>query len=370
MTDGYNNNNYGRYINPSNMPFQSNSNNNQHGTFVPRSYNQMNSMNTRNYQANFAPNQPLISKIDYTNKQQVLHDNLDLRVLSEHLVEHKVIIDGIDRDVTIFPNPFKYTVTFNPNGNSLVGGEVFTGPPSPHVGIDFKNIKYIKVNETILPKYTHIMKRNIANSPRLAADIKVLVTAANNTHLSSTDLTAAVAEITDMSSYMLDIESTYSKLYDDRFVLLKCKELNTNLRLHTTNNIYNDCLAKLRPDKLISSYYFDTRESLSDRIFEESQLGNLKKLTFEFCDSFGVMLEYKFYDADINDDIDIDSPVSESLSTIEKIIVTVDDESVDIYATIPITDVRNPYNRYIQTEVGLSLGIVEPRINTQPKYDN
>ena len=45
---------------------------------------------------------PIIEKLDYSNKNNVLHNNIGPRVLDEHIVEYRVIIDSQDRDIKVY----------------------------------------------------------------------------------------------------------------------------------------------------------------------------------------------------------------------------------------------------------------------------
>lgn len=140
-----------------NALFVNNTNNNQHA----------------NFSNCFTPNHPLIDQYIAPNMNEVLHNNMPSgSILGENVSEYKVNIDSKDRDINVYPNPFSFTVTFGSVNrqikqslewidvnNKALGKQkiVFNGSPNPCISREFKNVKFIKIDHLVLPKYTTVM---------------------------------------------------------------------------------------------------------------------------------------------------------------------------------------------------------------------
>jgi hypothetical protein len=282
---GYNDNNTAanQHI-PSNMfPSNGGMSGNPFGRFNNLSTNTQNLMQNLPHMSNFNkayhPNTPLIEQHDYSNHNELLHNNINSTVLDEHIVEYAINIDSVDRDINVYPDPFKFTVKFNPPSRNIIQTEkpidyknkskgtrieetVFEGPPGPYICKEFRNVKYIKLTGIILPQ----CKKNF----RKEEDCKC------------EDL-----------------------LINDRFIILRIKELedDTGVRTYNTgdSSVRFDSSGKSfsypKPfcivycDKLIGKKYYSGSVKNGERVYNNSQLGNIKQLTFEFFDSFGVPIK-------------------------------------------------------------------------------
>lgn len=90
-----------------------------------------------NYDQAYANQQNIIDKQDFTNKGNVIHNNLGQNLLSEHVSEYKLKINSIDRNVSSYPSIFKQRIMFDDSCGLLRS---------------FKNVKYISIDTIVLPR--------------------------------------------------------------------------------------------------------------------------------------------------------------------------------------------------------------------------
>ena len=331
---GYNDNNLNRQHIPSNVyPPQKGLSGSGFGNYQPLTTNQMRYMNGNISHSDFnqafqQPN-PLIERMDYTNKNNLIHNNVGHKVLDEHIVEYRINIDSLDRDIRIYPNPFKFTVKFNPpaggtvrhsnikQGKHISRRERFTGPPQPHINKEFKNVKYIKLDNIILPQRAKIIKDN--------------------------------------DKFILD---PTSNLTNDRFVMLVIDEINPHTRTYCTydggeridpitgKTFTPPCpFAHILTKNIIGENFFFGEPYYGSLIFINSQLGNINTLSIKLCDSNGILLDF------------------ENLFTFEDL-----EEAKNNGTPIPITDIRHPLNPKLQNHISFIIGVVEAQQNTDTKF--
>lgn len=209
--------------------------------FNPRGIttNQMFNNKFSNYNSGFVPQRELISEPDYTNRGGVLHNNLGENLMNQDVEEYSIYIDSNDRDINIYPNPFSFSVRFGDNHKKNEKG--------PHIDIDFKNVKYIRLDSIILPRFIY------------------------------------------NDSYTLNDE----KLTDWRYVSMNIDELNTgDSKIYSTSNSNPNknssrAFSYIYPDKWINRGHYLGYVNGGSRIYKYSNLGNIKKLTFTFSDDNG-----------------------------------------------------------------------------------
>ena len=159
---GYNNNNFNKQSFPSNI-YPKSQNGDPLSNFNPISTNSHHLNNTTNFNKAYNESQPIIEKINYTNNNNILHNNIAPQVLDESIIEYKIIIDSIDRDIKTYNNPFDFIVKFGAMGGGIVRynsykkgnlipeNSYISGQPQPYINKEFKNIKYIKLDTVVLP---------------------------------------------------------------------------------------------------------------------------------------------------------------------------------------------------------------------------
>jgi len=303
------NNNFGKANVPSNVYM--NHSGNPFANFNPMTTNQMGRPNM-NFNQAYRQNTPMIDPINYQNQNNLIHNNVAEHVLDEHVVEYRLNIDSADRDPGAYKDPFSYTVTFNPSSTT----------PGPTINREFRNVKYVKLESIVLPRYTYIE-----------------------------EVDEAYEINTDTSSH----------LYDDRFVVLNIEQLEgIESRVYGTNKDLTNSFAQIVPDKLISSTYYTGLPYLGTRYFKDNKLENMTKLKIQFKDSYGNDLKIQEVE---NDGGNINVIDSDPLATKQE-----DGSYMIGEEEIALTDVRHPLNRSFQNHMSLVIGVVESGINTNTQF--
>jgi len=276
------------------------------------------------------PNHPFIEKPDFQNKNNILHNNLGDSLLAEHIVEYQIHIDSADRTLTAYSNPFKYNVAFGgapgktkkvkkyrkktDNGNDIYDyteDVYFEGTPKPLVSRKFDNVKYVKLDYVILPR-TIILTKDSSNN-------YVLTTSTNET----------------LSKY--------------KYLIVKIKELGSG-RIISTNNVIGDDCFIIYPDKTLGTDFVLWVTSYGSRVFTNSNLGNISKLSLSILDPSGN--ELGVVDSTNNSTID--------MSVIET--------GSDKYTEAQLASLTI-LNDYLQSNLSFIFGVVENELNTNTKYE-
>jgi hypothetical protein len=208
--------------------------------------------NGNNYQSAFRANIPILHKLDYHNRDELLHNNIRDQVQIESIYNYHIHIDSNDRDIAIYPNPFSFTVQFGGVGPSVSKRknktEIFPGSPNPIIQKEFKNVKFVKINYVILPRYIMYCKESHEFS-----------------------------------------HTVNNSLLKYKYLILKVPELSTN-RMLSTNNIVGSDSFILYPDRTIGTN--DIWVTEVDTVqYNISALGSISRLHFELQTPKGQVLE-------------------------------------------------------------------------------
>lgn len=270
-----------------------------------------------NINSAFSNNSPQSIHPSFKNQNNTLYPNLNDNLLKEALVEYRLNIDSIDRDIIQFPDPFSYIVNFGPVANSGVDSTIKrsslknelkrinrkSGSSSlnnvnedlfddddkfilnyennlkrvfnPYITRDFKNIKFIRLDNIILPRFNKVI---------INKDWKFDSSCDKSNSYIKDDFERVKDLVILNNRYIPDLNTTNS-LFLDRFIQISIKELANNKNL-ATNQINTNTFTVL-PDKHLGLLYWRGNPYYAVNIFKDSLLGNLNKLTFEFYDSFG-----------------------------------------------------------------------------------
>lgn len=242
-----------------------------------------------NFKTSYMPNSPFIEKQDYRNQNNMLHNNLGNNVLAENIVEYSIHMDSIDRNTSIYQNQFKFAVHFNDT-------------TQPCIDKKFKNIKYIRLENVILP---HVYC--------------VTGTSTNNTY-------------TDPSGNKFSDNEDYV-MTNNKYLVLKIKELANDRVLSTGNLIRSDCV-KLYFDVELNKFYDSWTTNQNTFVYTNGNLNNVTKLSFELYDPEGNLLLF---------------------------------QGIDINNTNN-TNLTYPLNKYTQMTITLIFGVVQNDMNTDPNY--
>lgn len=206
--------------------------------FIPNSYQMMNNSNMGMYQyPQRMQKTPLIDRHDFTNKGNVLHNNMGVDLNSENITEYQLYINSIDRDTTSWPDPFRFRTAFDS-----------IGAPNPKIDRKFKNIKYININHVFLPR-TNIIT------------------------------------VTDDEYALVESDGGTNDLTNHRFLILRFEEL-TSPHVYSTGMSITDTSFILVPDQNAGDGVLWKAMSRS-RIYPTSSLGKLSRLTPVLYDEFG-----------------------------------------------------------------------------------
>lgn len=300
-----------------NNPYNNNFNNITPNVQNGYTANTNNNNSFYNYNKSYQPSTPMIVRPNFINNGQFIDNNIKDIVMDEYIVEYKVHIDSADRNPKYFKDPFKYTVTFNAPSSS---GN-YSGPPAPHINREFKNVKYLKINSITLPRYKYIYS--------------------------------------NAGTYEYNTTSE-SSLYDDRFVILRIKELEAYANLtYATNIDTENSFGLIYPDKILSQHYYIGTPFFASRTFKDSQLGNIKKLTIEFLDSYGEPLKIQ----EVLDNTSASTVAPLNLDPLEA-----PDENGNFITNI--SSMKHPLNKHIQNHISFTFGVVESQINTHTKFNS
>ena len=254
--------------------------------FYSPSANTLNQINSRSQPSNFnqafTPNQNIIPRMDYTNNNEFVHNNVAPNLLNEFVTEYSLHIESEDRDKNAYTNPFSFIVSLGGAGvsretNHFRGNRVtvssdvdrtYGGNPEPRIERSFKNVKYVKLRYLILPR---LYKYNMDPS--------------GNTFRTYSTINAGVG-------------GTF--LGDYRYLMLRVKELESQRSYSTGNNLRNECFILIRDKSGIDSISDLWIATQPTKVFYNSVLRSLTKLTLELLDPSGNQIFMKCINTDEN----------------------------------------------------------------------
>jgi hypothetical protein len=328
---GFNDNNFNRAHVPSNIyPPNGGMLGNPLGNYNPTTSGSRMNQTMSRLNESYGQSDPIIDRIDYTNQKNIIHNNIGDSVLDEHIVEYRINIDSLDRDIRTFPNQFDFRVKFNPPSSGILRTESvkkgkldynedkFTGAPDPHIGRDFRNVKYIKLDSVVLPQHSN-----------LCLDCEGVAVFDNQ-----------------------------DRLVDDRYVIMAIPELDMN-RIYSTSDdgvrtLDNGkhitpprAFGYIFPDKSLGRIYYIGTPYGTSRIYNNSRLGNINQLSIKFYDSVGQLIKYngEFTAKQLEERKELGDPV-------------------------PLTDLRHPLNKNTQVYLSFIIGVAESQINNDTKFEH
>jgi len=271
---------------------------------------------------------------NYINRP-LLDNNINEEVRNEFIDERDIIIDTIDRNTSVYPNIFNFTVKLGSTDTT----------PGPSVHRSVQNVKYLKLIKTVFPDNYYIKKSDIktaggsklssidsfikANKANLVNGNSSLIDQydTNNDNIyiihynttgnvftidfycetsSAPDYTivySAEIDTSDISSEALsgnasaNIDRFYSYTKDTdsqvekgRFFQLHIDQLPKNNDLATGSSVRNS-FALLYPGKEDARGFNFLDGMETDKIFRFSSLGNFTNFSIKILDSAGDQLE-------------------------------------------------------------------------------
>jgi hypothetical protein len=308
--------------------------------FYSPSANTINQLNSRNQPSNFnnafTPSQNMIPRMDYTNTNELVHNNVAPSIINEFVTEYSLHIESEDRDDRAYVNPFNFIVSLGGSGvsketNHFRGNRVtvstdvnrsYGGNPEPRIERSFKNVKYVKLKYLILPRL-YKYNLNYTNDPSGNPTIRTYSTINNG--------------------------NSGTFLGDYRYLLLRVKELESQRSYSTGNNLRNECFILIRDKSgidAISDLWIATQPT---KVFYNSVLRSLTKLTLELLDPSGNQIFMKCIDQTNN-------------NTLENIPLG------DINAPNTLTSNFGIYANSVSMSMEFELGVCESEIDINKGY--
>lgn len=296
--------------------------------------NSMNNMNSRgnmsqgNFQTAFNPLSSFsvngydpktqFKNHNFQNQNNILHNNLNSILLNEEIREYSVMIDSKDRNYQIYPDPFNYEVKFNPlpKSREKVNGKYVTyEEPAPIINTNFTHVRYIKLEEVLLPIYNRVRVMDVANDDgELESKLQV---------------------------------DTYKPLTDNLYVLLSLGGEYTDENYKSTNDVLSDSFATVYYDCKVNNTHYFGYMSNGIKIFPQDQLAKIDKLKINFMDPYGMPLKCTHVDKRIKSNMICNCVDPEG------------DDDTDCFKH----NLSHPLNPIFQHHLHFKIGVVEPRLN-------
>lgn len=255
----------------------------------------------------------------FKNRNDLMHNNLERIILDEQIVEYHIQIDSKDRNPIIYPNPFKYTVTFQPlqNTSEVVNGKrIFQETPNPVIYQKLENVRYIVLENAILPIFNHIRENDKIN--------------------------------------------LQEELPDFMYVMLNIAEYQNQTNRFSTNDALSDSFAVIYCDKKINSTHYSTWSNNGIRIFPKDNLVTINKWNISFQDPYGKDLKvYGMHKncSDTGERCNCEPEDKGDPNDPE----TWKEEFID--SDCAYHNLRHPMNRLFQHHLQFRVGVVEGRLN-------
>ena len=284
------------------------------GTYQPErlpSFQQnQNDMRQYNIKDTFKETIPLTHKQDFAYKNNTLYANMNSNLLKENIDEYRIDCDSSDRNSLLYPNPFDYILSFGEVVNSGMPVPIISNKPNifdavdndlinfeeesdtriyninpniivnyqnklkrihnPQITRDFKNVKYIRIDNVVMPRFNTIVINDEWNYKNPCKN------------KCKDDFDRYYNCVVAKDRYIPDVYSCYS-LFTDRFIMLEIPELTDYKKLGSSS--LDTTSYTFFSDKFISLFYYRCSVYYCVRNYYDSQLGNINRLSFKFYNS-------------------------------------------------------------------------------------
>lgn len=254
---------------------------------------------------------------NFTNKNNILHNNLSNIILNEEIREYSVMIDSKDRNYQVYPDPFNYEVKFHPLPKSrekINGKFIVYEEPAPIINDNFTNVRYIKLEEMILPFYTKIK---------------------------------AVDEINDNDEIVKTWKVDITKPLTNEFYIVLSLGEYADDNYKSTNDVLSDSFATIYFSSKANDTHYFGKTANGIKIFPADQLAKIDKLKISFMDPYGKPIKCHHVDKRIksNPECICENPEG--------------DDDTDCFRH----NLFHPLNPIFQHHLHFKVGVVEPRLN-------
>lgn len=268
---------------------------------------------------------------DFSNNQQLLHNNIFPNVLHEEIREYSILIDSKDRNFQVYRDPFSFRVTFKPLPSQL---DPITGirheSPAPVINDSMCNIRYIKLDNIILPKWYCIKARKQ----------KVLLE------------NGARDEVV-----LWDVNKKKSLVKNNYIVMVVDELCSNSSNLLSTNDLLSESFATIYFDQSINDTHYQGETTNGYKVFPIDKLYELKYLTFRFLNPYGEKIECGHLDKKILSNFDCKCDFDED-----------DFDTEWAHFEKPNCHIHNLchcLNPLFQLHINLRIGVYQPNLNKQ-----
>ena len=266
----------------------------------------------------FTPNDPLIDTNNYTNQNNTLHNNLKPIIKQENIKEYIINIDSLDRNIKYYPDPFNFKLsTYNNISYNNKNNE--KNVDTPFINKIFKNVKYIKVNNLIMPKFYNIIDKGNPNSPEYDSKYN--------------------PNSSDYDSTLIDRYEYNTNYYNntlDRFIVLQLQNIPSVVTYHTHQETNSTGLI-FYPKKIWDTFYLAEPIPKYNKIYwtNDSNLLNINDIKFNILDGSYNQLIFS----------------NKDLSQMNN------------------THIQSPLNKNMQIHITLTIGVVENELSTDITFE-
>lgn len=255
----------------------------------------------------------------FMNRGGMLHNNLNDILLHEEIREYAVLIDSKDRNYQMYPNPFSYDVRFSPLPTSrekVNGKYVVYEDPTPIINESFENVRYIVLEDIILPFFSKIKG---VNKKIIRED----------------------GAVDTIKEWKLD---TSRPLTENLYIVLSIGEYN-DVNIRSTNDVLSNSFATIYYDYATNETHYMGLSNNGIKIFRQDQLGCIKNWKIHFSDPYGNPLTCNHLNKKIKSNLEC----------------TCDDDdkkNPDCFRH----NLYHPLNPIFQHHLHFRVGILEPRL--------
>lgn len=296
------------------------------GFYQPIAFNQLTSKQN-NFQTAFSPltnvningydPKSQFTNHNFTNQNNILHNNLGNILLNEEIREYSVMIDSKDRNYQVYPDPFCYEVKFHPLPKSkekINGKIVVHEEPAPTINDNFTHVRYIKLEKISLPLYNRIKKK---------------------------------IEEDDNEYYEKWVVDTLKPLTDNLYIVLSLGNEYADDNYKSTNDVLSESFATIYFNSKANNTHYFGCTSNGLKIFPQDQLGKIDKLKITFMDPYGQPIRCGHINKKIKSNMECTCNDPEG------------DEITDCFKH----NLFHALNPIFQHHLHFKVGVVEPRLN-------
>ena len=149
----------------------------------------------------------LIEPTNNQNPNNKLYNNLKAIIKTENIKEYQITLDSVDRNITNYPDPFKINYSLR----------------------SFRNVKYIKIDSVILPKYYDVIDEQTEDTSKDTTKQRFILLKFNNI-----DILNFGSNTNNFNSILL-----YPYRQYNNFSLFRPVNMNTSILCNPTSSLTN-----------------------------------------------------------------------------------------------------------------------------------